>query len=239
MSFSIDYSEGRFELGKSSLILGKKSSGKTSLILTNIFLKFQSKINYLFVVSNDKKYEEITSHLFNENQLPRIFQEIQKLNRLEHKLLIIDEITQHNNPILECLLINASFFNITIVMVSHIGEFNMVTRDYIDYVVFGSEISATITRNHFEKYGAIYGDFTHFLNVISGLGRDEFLFRGKQKFGLIRVNDHWLKYLYSYKMFVRYDILMKIKEEKHEDDLLKKVNDMMQELTEIKRKLEK
>ena len=103
MSFSIDYSEGRFELGKSTLILGKKSSGKTSLILTNIFLKFQSKINYLFVVSNDKKYEEITSHLFNENQLPRIFQEIQKLNRLEHKLLIIDEITQHNNPILECL----------------------------------------------------------------------------------------------------------------------------------------
>ena len=237
MSLSLDYSDGRFELGKTTLILGKRLSGKTSLVLTNIFLKFQSKINYLFVVSNDQKYKEITNHLFNENQLAKIFQEIQLLNRQENKLLIIDEITNHRNPIIECLLINACFFNITIIMVSQIGDFNLVTRDYIANIVFGHDRCVTILRNIFDKYGSIYDDFTHFFNVISCLGKDEFLFRSNNKTGLIRVNDHWFKFLYSYKTFVRYDLLMKINEEKKDDDLLKKENNMMNEVTEIKRKL--
>jgi len=240
MSLTIDYSEGRFELGKNILILGPRNSGKTSLVLTNIFLKFQSKLNYLFVVSRDEKYKEITSFLFNENQLSSIFQQIQSLNRFEKKLLIIDEVLAHDNPIIECILINSHFFNVTVVVVSKIGNFSMVVRDCFDNVVIGSEKSVTLVRDIFEKYGSIYGDFSHFLSVIVGLGKDEFLSipRGNN-ISLIRVNDHWMRFLYSYRMFVRYDILIKINGEKksEKEELVNKVNKMMEELFELKKRL--
>jgi len=238
MSFVIDYSEDRFQIGKNTLILGQNSTGKTGIVLTNIFLKFQSKISYLFVVSRDEKYKEITSHVFEEKHLSKIFQEIQCLNRIENKLLIIDEITQHSNPILECILINSHHFNITVIMVSKIGELNLIMRDYTDIVVIGKEKSITILRNFYEKYMTIMDDFTYFVDVISGLGKNEFVLRSKNNVSLIRVNEHWYKYLYSYKMFVNYDLLMKINEKKKEDVLLNRVNMMMDELLEIKKKLE-
>ena len=242
MSLAIDYSDGKFELGKNTLILGFQNKGKTNLVLTNIFLRFQSKINYLFVVSKDTKYKEITSHLFYEENLPKIFQEIQTLNRMENKLLIIDEITNPKNPIIECILINSHYFNITVILVSQMGDFNIVSRDYIDCVAIGGEKSVTLVGNIFEKYGTCYGDFTHFVDVINGLGRDEFLFvpKGKMNVGIIRVNDHHLKYLYSYKMFIRHDILFNVHSDKikHHDDLARKVQNMMNELITIKEKLE-
>lgn len=241
MSLSIDYSDGKFELGKNTLILGPRRKGKTKLVLTNIYLRLQSKINFLFVVSKDEKYSEITSHLFEEEHLPRIFQEIQSLDRFEHKLLIIDEIINHKNPIIECILINSHYFNVTVILVSQIGEFNIVSRDYIDNVVISSEKCSTLIRNLFEKYGSCYGEFTHFLDVITGLGRDEFLYiqKGKINVGIIKVNEHWLKYLYSYKMFVRYDILVNIIGEKKQEneDILRRVNSMIEELAEIRKKL--
>lgn len=243
MSFAIDFSDGRFEIGKNTLIVGQKKSGKTSLAMTNIFLKFQSEISHLFVVSKDEKYKEITSNLFEENQLPKIFQEIQTINRFEKKMLIIDEIINHNNPIIECILINSHYFNITIVFVSQLGSFNMIIRKYIDIIAIGNEHCHTFVRDLYERFGTIYGDFTYFLNVILGLGKNEFLFipNGKMNISLIKVNEHWIKYLYSYKMFVRYDILMRIKEgkKKETDELINKVNNMIEELTEIKLKLEK
>ena len=39
MSLAIDYSDGKFELGKNTLILGLQNKGKTNLVLTNIFLR--------------------------------------------------------------------------------------------------------------------------------------------------------------------------------------------------------
>lgn len=240
MSMAIDYSDGRFQLGKNVLIIAPKNRGKSNLVMTNIFLKLQSEINYLFVVSSDKKYLEITSHLFEETQLPTIFQEIQILNRMEKKLIIIDEMPIHQHPIIECILINSNYFNITVVLVSKYGNLNMVLRDYVDMVVLGNDNCATICRDLFDRYGMIYGDFTNFLEVITGMGRNEFLLlpKGRMNVGLIRVNDHWRKYLYSYKMFVRYDILKKFGDKKKDQmDLIKKVNTMMEELLEIKKKL--
>lgn len=239
MSLAIDYSEGKFELGKNTLILGPYGSGKTNLILTNIFLRNQSKINFLFVVSKDQKYKEITSHLFEDYQLPKIFQEIQTLNRLELKLLIIDDISYPNNPIIECILINSNYFNITVILVSQIGNLNMISRDYIDNIVIGSQKCSTISRNIFEKFIPIYGDVRHFQEVVGGLGKYEFLFVSKNKMsvGIIRVNDHWMKYLYSYKMVVRYDIVSNIAKYREQDLLIQKVNYLMTELLEIKKKI--
>jgi len=242
MSLSIDYSDNRFELGKNTLILGPRHRGKTNLILTNIFLKFQSKINYLFVVSNDEKYLEITSHLFTEEQMPKIFQEIQCLDRTEQKLLIVDEVMNHGNPIWECLLINSHYFNVSIVLVSKMGNFNMMARDNLHTIAIGCEKCVTLARDFFEKYGTNYNDFSQFFTIISELGKDQFLWfpKGKMYASLIRVNDHWIKYLYSYKMFVRYDLLVKINAEKKSgnEDLVKKVEQMMEELVQIKKKLQ-
>lgn len=241
MSLTIDYSLGKFELGKNVIILGPRARGKTDLVLTNIFLNFQSKINHLFVVSKDEKYKEITNHIFNENQLTTIFQEIQSLSRFEQKLLIIDEITIHNNPIIECILINSHHFNITVVIVSQIGELSLVSRDYIDNLVIANEKSVTLVRNIFEKYSTTYGDFINFMEVVSGLGKNEFLFIPKRKnnIGLIRVNNHLQRYLYSYKMFVRYDILLRINgnNKQEYEEILKKVNNMIDELGEIKKRI--
>jgi len=235
--FGIDYSDERFVLGKNTLIIGGK--GKTNLILTNIFLKLQSKINHLFVVSQDNYYKEITNHIFDEIQLGVIFQEIQNMERSETKLLIIDELNNYNSAQLEFIMINSNLFNVTVVMAVKVCRLGMVVRDYIDNVVIGGEKCVTLVRSVYDKYGGLYSDFSHFLDVVMGLGKDEFLFIGRGSIGIIRVNSHWMKYLYSYKKFLRYDFVRRLSEDRKNDELLEKVNRMMDELAEIRKKLEK
>ena len=68
--------------------------------------------------------------------------------------------------------------------------------------------------------------------------KNEFLFLGRNNVSIIRTNDHWLKYLYSYKMQVRYDVLKKIHDDNKHLDLLAKVNIMINELEDLKKRLE-
>lgn len=236
--FTIDYSQDKFSLGRNTIILGGRGKGKTNLVLTNIFLKFHSKINHLFVVSQDEKYREATDYIFQEKHFLKIFEEIQALDRNETKLLIIDEIKPSMYPIVESILINSHYFNITVIIVSQTARLSMIMKNYIVNAVISSDGFAGTIRNFYESFGLIYGNYNHFLEVVSGLGKNEFLFLGRNNVAIVRTNDHWLKYLYSYKMQVRYDVLKKIHDDNKHLDLLAKVNIMINELEDLKKRLE-
>lgn len=163
-----------------TLILGKKGTGKTTLVLHHLLNTITPKIDTLLIISNDKEsYHHITNNVFASKQLSYILNffknKLPTFQPLNKKLIIIDEL-DCGNVVLEDFLKICKDYNYGVILISQLENTNMLIRNKIDNVIFAKETNNLCIKRYYDRYFKDCDINQEFKNTITNLNQNEFIF---------------------------------------------------------------
>lgn len=163
-----------------TLILGKKGTGKTTLVLHHLLNMLLPKIDSLLIISNDKEsYHHITNNVFSTKNLSYLLNfiknKLQTFQPLNRKLIIIDEL-DNGNFILEDFLKICKDYNYGVILISQLENTNMLIRNKIDNVIFAKENNNLCIKRYYDRYFKDCDKFQEFKNTIINLNDNEFIY---------------------------------------------------------------
>lgn len=164
-------------LNSKILIIGKKESGKTSLV-RDIYQKIQNEINEVHVFSNvASSYSDITNAIYDDFHLISDFLAHCYYKQDTNKLVIIENLLDVNQiKMIEDLLYKGKNYNMTIIvtmqypfimMPEHRNQFNYLFTSYYDFI-------ADQKRIH-DYYFYMYQSFEYFQSILAKLADYQFL----------------------------------------------------------------
>ncbi|ARF09939.1 P-loop NTPase domain protein [Indivirus ILV1] len=230
-------------LNSNILILGKKDSGKTSLV-RDIYEKIQNSINEVHVFSNvSSSYLDITNAIYNDFNL--IDDLLQKCQQTKHvnKLIIIENVIDDNKinqiDLIVNLLCKSKNYNLTIIItmqypividLEYRNKFNYIFTSYYDFLADQKKIH--------DFYYYMYQSFLYFVNVLKTLKEHEFL--GVK----IQSSPYVISYTPKIHMNLRFIPTKKINDieyniDKELDSILDIIGDMTSSLNNLIKVIEK
>ncbi len=164
-------------LNSKILIIGKRESGKTSLV-RDIYQQIQNEINEVHVFSNvASSYSDITNAIYDDFHLINDFLAHCYHRPDTNKLVIIENLLDVNQiKMIEDLLYKGKHYNMTIIvtmqypfvmMPEHRNQFNYMFTSYYDFI-------ADQKRIH-DYYFYMYPSFEYFQSLLAKLEDYQFL----------------------------------------------------------------
>jgi hypothetical protein len=227
-----------------TLILGKKGTGKTTLVLHHLLNSLLPAIDTLLIISNDKEsYHHITNNVFSTKQLGFILNFIKNklpiFQPLNKKLIIIDELDS-GNIVLEDFLKICKDYNYGVLLISQLENTNMLIRNKIDNVIFAKETNNLCIKRYYDRYFKDCEKSQEFKNTITNLNNNEFISVKNNNIIILKAEIGDLNYKFELRPG---DIQYLLQEEIVKMDdiklLTEKINIMNNEIMNLKARLNK
>lgn len=166
---------------RNTLIIGKRSTGKTSFVIHEIYSKLQHMIDNVFLISTCDhildEYNIITDKIYNPKELDVIYNNISH-DHDKKSLIIIEDIGFSKSilTLLDSILSNGCNLNTSVVIVSERDlEYPHSTRKLINNYIIANDNYINNIQNLYHNYFNNYQNFNVFENTILHLKPYEFL----------------------------------------------------------------
>jgi hypothetical protein len=182
-------------LNLNTLVIGKRTTGKTVLVIYELYRQIQSEITEVYVISNiyETEYKKITNKIYSPNDLPEIVSHIMK-NYAKNTLIIIDgemDMDWNKSNEFKTIMLNGRHFHISLFFTSQIDYgLTPTIRGNIDNVIVAQDSVESNTKRLYEHYFGLFPKFTLFKEALSFLPCHTFLINN------LRQSEHnlgWIK----------------------------------------------
>lgn len=165
---------------KNTVIIGRRMSGKTTLILHEIYGQIRQSIEQLYVIlpngDHNQEYQNITNQTYTPKDIDAIVATI-TANPKKQTLVIIDGCDYQSFKLnLRRLILNGRHFGVTLIITEQTSNMTPQIRSCMDNVIVAPDVNPSVIKKLYDQYFGIYPHLNTFSEIMRFLCKHEHTF---------------------------------------------------------------